>query len=86
MDNKFIALNISNKVFNEETYFERCNISYSTFNVVCHFDRCNIINCAHTENCDCIKSNIIFNDDHLIINDSDNNLNNNIEIESTDIV
>ena len=56
---KIIAKNVENKVFDEETSFERCNIRKCTFNAKCYFDRCNIIECINTNNCICNKSNII---------------------------
>ncbi len=56
---KIVAKNIENRVFDEETSFERCNIRKCTFNVKCYFDRCNIIECINTNNCVCEKSNII---------------------------
>lgn len=61
--NEFVARNIYDTVFDEETRFERCNIRHCTFNTTCHFDRCNIIECTNTENCDCVKSNIIEHED-----------------------
>jgi len=61
--NKIIAQNVSNKIFNEPTDFERCNITNCTFNAECYCDRCNIINCTNTYNCICEKSNIINEDE-----------------------
>lgn len=78
---EFTALNINDKVYDEETRFERCNIRRCTFNTLCHFDRCNIIECVNTENCDCVKSNII---EHEAVFHRDTNPV--IEVESAEFI
>lgn len=80
---EFVARNISNMTFDNETRFERCNVRNCTFNTTCHFDRCNIIECVNTNNCDCVKSNIIDHESFDLphhVNPKD------IEVESTEIV
>ena len=80
---EFVARNLSDMTFDNETRFERCNVRHCTFNVTCHFDRCNIIECTNTENCDCVKSNIIEHEDidePFHVNPED------VEVESTEIV
>lgn len=81
---EFIARNISDTIFDEETRFERCNIRHCTFNVKCNFDRCNIIECTNTENCECVKSNII---EHEDLPEFERGINpENIVVESTEFV
>lgn len=81
---EFIALNINDEVYDEETKFERCNIRRCTFNALCHFDRCNIIECVNTENCDCVKSNIIEHEVRGPVFYGESNPV--IEVESTEII
>lgn len=55
---KYVAKNLTNQTFREETQFERCNIVHCEFLTSCHFDRCNVIDCVGTDECSSIKSNI----------------------------
>lgn len=55
----YIAKNISDVTFDNESYFERCNVINCTFNARCHFDKCNIIRCHNLNNCEWTASNII---------------------------
>lgn len=80
---EFVARNISNMTFDNETRFERCNVKNCTFNTICHFDRCNIIECVNTNNCDCVKSNII---DHENFDLPRHARSSDIMVESTEIV